>query len=42
MPTEEGYVMLSLYYIGVTPGDVTVVAINERRQDINVTKINNE
>ena len=29
MSTEEGYTMLSLHYVGITPGDVSVVAMNE-------------
>ena len=42
MSTEEGYSMLSLYYIGVTPGDVSVVAMNEWKQHINIVKVNDE
>ena len=39
MDTEEGYTILSLYYVGVKKGDVIIDAINDRMQDIDVVPI---
>lgn len=42
MSTDEGYSILSLYYVGIIPGDISVAAMNEWKQSINIAKVNDE